>query len=63
MVFVPPTKGAITKRGYTWILLIGAKRGPGKIRTSHALHQKERPADGAYDNPKRRISEVMNYRM
>ena len=38
LVYVPPIKAAITKRGCTWILLIGATHVPGKIRTSHALH-------------------------
>ena len=35
---LPPIKAAITKRGCTWILLIVATHGPGKILTSHAYH-------------------------
>ena len=35
---VPPIKAAITKCGFTWILLIRATRGPGKMRTGHAFH-------------------------
>ena len=47
-------EAAITKRGFIWILLIGA----GKNAYEPRISLKERSA--AYGNPKRRISEIMS---
>ena len=43
-----------------WTLLIGATRGPGKTVCEQRISLKERPAECAYGNPKRRISEIMS---
>ena len=53
-------KSAITRRDFTWILLKGATRGTHKNAYEPHISLKERPAEGAYGNPKRRISEIMS---
>ena len=37
LVYAPPIKAAITKPGFIWTLLIGATRGPSKVRMNHAF--------------------------